>query len=94
MKDYLEICLEKSVESNYMKKNNYSNADICMAHRYLYYVLCSPIISDREYDMLEKKALNEIKEDHPLANPGSDREESYSEKIKSLAKKMMNGELL
>lgn len=27
-----------------------------MVHRYLYYVECQPVISDYEYDMLERKA--------------------------------------
>ena len=40
---------------------------LIMAHRYLYYVETSPIISDYEYDMLERRALREYP-DSPILN--------------------------
>lgn len=61
-----------------------------MAHRYLYYVKNTPVISDFEYDMLEKVALDVISKDHPLNSSGSDLEESYSDEIKQIANKLIN----
>lgn len=60
--------------------------DQCMVHRYLYYVKSTPIISDYEYDMLEKKALETAVEDHPIHLPGSDMEKHYSDEIIAIAK--------
>lgn len=49
----------------------------CLAHRYLYYVRATPVISDYEYDQLERRALEEAAEDSPLRQPGSDLEGDY-----------------
>ena len=49
------------------------DVDIVMAHRYLYYVKSSPVISDRDYDRLEAPIR------HRLPAVGSDREEDYTE---------------
>ncbi len=59
--------------------------DLCLAHRFLYYVLNQPVISDFEYDKLEKQALLVADEDHAIKEPGSDLEDSYSEEIKEIA---------
>ena len=59
-----------------------------MAHRYLYYIKNSPVISDYEYDILEHAALQVVDEDHPLHFPGSDMESSYSKEIIELANKL------
>lgn len=69
--------------------NELSLPDQCMVHRYLYYVLNRPIISDYAYDQLEKQALVGIDENHPLNRCGSDSESSYSDEIKLIAKKIV-----
>lgn len=62
-------------------------ANICMAHRYLYYCKAQPVISDTEYDHLEAKAREEADESHPINTEiGSDWEGSYHPRIKALAK--------
>ena len=48
-----------------------------MAHRYLYYVLGKPIITDREYDELEKRA-SILPPNSPVHKPGSDLASSYT----------------
>lgn len=60
-------------------------ADQCMVHRYRYYVMNSPVISDFEYDKLEQDALIISHPNHPIYNPGSDLKESYSEHIIKIA---------
>lgn len=62
----------------------------CLVHRYLYYVLCTPVISDYEYDMLERK-LGQLVESSPeepellafcpTRTVGSDMGSSYPEEI-------------
>ena len=64
-------------------------ADLAMAHRYLYYVLCEPVISDWKYDFLEKDALSTCSEDHPLRKTGSSLRSSYSAEIIHLAEKLL-----
>ncbi len=59
-----------------------------LAHRYLYYVLCTPVISDYEYDMLERRALREVEEDSKLRSPGSDLPASYPDEVIELAEKI------
>lgn len=61
-----------------------------MSHRYLYYVLGTPIIPDREYDRRERLFLEVIKDmegsqNSPLHDTGSDRAESYTLEQVSLA---------
>ena len=72
-------------------KSNSKLADLCMIHRYLYYVLCEPIISDVEYDLMEKKALLTCAETHPIRKPGSDLKSSYSSEIVRQANELLNG---
>lgn len=50
-----------------------------MAHRYLYYVKAAPVISDFEYDQLEKKAVAELPATSPVHLVGSSRKESYTQ---------------
>jgi DNA ligase (NAD+) len=52
-----------------------------MEHRYRYYVLNNPIISDYEYDILENKAKKYAPETHDIWKPGSSLESSYSKEI-------------
>lgn len=65
--------------------------DKCLVHRYLYYVKCEPIISDFEYDMMERQALNAKKTpiDHDIREVGSSLESSYTFEVREAA-----GELL
>lgn len=64
------------------------NEKLALAHRYLYYIEFSPVITDFEYDMLEKKALEECDENSTLNKPGSDLKSSYSDEIIELAEKL------
>lgn len=51
---------------------------IVLAHRYLYYVMNQSVISDYEYDMLEKKAIAEKAKGYTkLLVPGSTFKEDY-----------------
>lgn len=54
---------------------------LVLAHRYLYYVLDDPIISDFEYDKLEREARASLPEDSPIQDVGSSLRSSYSEDI-------------
>lgn len=57
-----------------------NNVKKCLEHRYRYYVLNEPIISDYEYDILEKEAKkNDI--NGILNTPGSSLKSSYPEEI-------------
>lgn len=54
-----------------------------MAHRYLYYVLCTPRIDDSSYDLMDKSFLEYVPMDGPIQSilhkPGSDLAEHYTE---------------
>lgn len=63
-----------------------------MAHRYLYYVLDAPVISDYEYDMLEKKAFAELPKTSPVFEVGSSLKSSYSDQQIALATQFQLGE--
>jgi NAD-dependent DNA ligase len=63
--------------------------DQCLVHRYLYYVKGRPIISDYEYDMLERKAVQTAPEDHLIHSAGSDLESSYPQNIIDIANKFL-----
>lgn len=58
---------------------------LVLAHRYLYYVKSRPVISDRDYDALEKLALAQHSDSETLNAPGSDLQSSYSDEVKALA---------
>ena len=59
--------------------------EIIEAHKYLYYVLNTPVISDYEYDrMCEQHGI--------FGGGGSDYEADYSEETKELAGKLWRGE--
>lgn len=60
-----------------------TDIDVVMAHRFLYYVLGNPVISDREYDKLEAPVKDQIP---PV---GSDRVQDYSNKQIDLATQLM-----
>ena len=60
-----------------------------LAHRYLYYVLAEPILSDFTYDDLERKARESLPESSPVHSVGSSLSSSYSEEIKRYALSML-----
>ena len=53
---------------------------LILAHRYLYYVLSSPVLADHDYDRLEKSYVGD-----ELPPIGSDLKEDYSNEIVQLA---------
>lgn len=68
-------------------KNELANK--CLLHRYLYYVENQPIITDMEYDILEKKAKETCDKDHPINKPGSSLPSSYSKDIIKQVKELL-----
>lgn len=48
-----------------------------MAHRYLYFVLLRPVISNKEYDALQKEAMKQLPASSPVHLYGSDKESDY-----------------
>ena len=59
--------------------------DKCMVHRYRYYVMNEPLISDSIYDAMERKAREEAPEGHPILAVGSSLADSYPDHIKEIA---------
>lgn len=61
-----------------------------MAHRYLYYVECAPVITDEEYDQKERAFLEQVGEESlsPMSLPGSDLVKSYSDDEINLANEL------
>ncbi len=59
--------------------------DLIMVHRYLYYVECCPVISDYEYDIMQRQADIFCDPDSPVHKVGSDLSSSYTEHQKKLA---------
>lgn len=60
--------------------------DQCLVHRVLYYCYGAPVLTDREYDMLERDATLVAPKGHLLEKPGSDREETYDWSIINIAR--------
>jgi NAD-dependent DNA ligase len=60
--------------------------DSVMAHRYLYYVEATPVITDAEYDVLERKARAGLPEDSSVQKVGSSLEDDYSPEQVAIAK--------
>ena len=52
-----------------------------LAHRYLYYVKAEPIISDYEYDLIERRAREVCPPSSPVHSVGSSLPWSYSPEI-------------
>lgn len=48
-----------------------------LAHRYLYYVLHTPLLDDHQYDLLERDARAQLPEYSAINDVGSDNEEDY-----------------
>lgn len=65
--------------------NTFKSKDNCekliLAHRYLYYVLGNPVLSDQKYDKLEKKFLKLYPDSEVIKTCGSDLSSDYSEEI-------------
>jgi NAD-dependent DNA ligase len=57
-----------------------------MAHRYLYYVLATPVIPDCAYDQLERDVRATAPEDSPVHKVGSSLSWDYPPDVVSLAK--------
>ena len=49
-----------------------------MAHRYLYYVAATPVLTDYEYDVVERKARSVCPPNSPVHGVGSSLPSSYS----------------
>lgn len=67
--------------------------DQCLVHRLLYYVHSRPVLTDHEYDMLERRACQELEllcMAHPLDLPGSDLESSYPAPLRALARRFLS----
>src|SRR5579872_5689664 len=75
--------------------------EMCVIHRYLYYVKSEPVISDYQYDMFERE-LKDLAGKHPdLANlaeidmpapertVGSSNIDDYSRRIEQLAESIL-----
>ena len=52
-----------------------------MVHRYLYYIECAPMISDHEYDALERAARAALPDGSPVHKLGSSLVSDYSEAV-------------
>lgn len=63
--------------------------DIVMAHRYLYYVLAEPVISDFEYDALERMAREIAPPESPVHCVGSSLSSSYTPQQIAFAKELL-----
>jgi len=63
--------------------------ELTLAHRYLYYVLLTPVLSDKSYDRVEEIALETASKDSPIRDPGSSLASSYSNETVALAAKLL-----
>ena len=72
-----------------LNKQLWYEAEI-MLHRYLYYVLAEPVISDMEYDMLEREARAFCPADSVVQGVGSSLPNSYSKEIIRAARARLN----
>lgn len=67
--------------------------DQCLVHRVLYYCLARPILTDHEYDMLEREATLAAPPSHLIQRPGSDTESTYPPHLVQLAYRLAFPEL-
>ena len=75
--------------------------NLLLFHRYMYYVLAEPIISDYEYDMLEKDLVQleteypEFKRpDSPTDTIGADMASAYSGTVRTMVDEyLLTGEM-
>ena len=59
--------------------------DKVMAHRYLYYVLAEPVLTDADYDTLERRAREVCPPKSSVHKVGSSLPSSYTKKQVGLA---------
>lgn len=64
-----------------MPENTPTAEEVMKAHQFLYYVLCQPVITDREYDQFCR--VNNLE-----GGGGSDRAADYTPEIAALARKL------
>lgn len=74
-----------ALEEGYYKLYHQKLEDEVMAHRYLYYVECAPVISDYQYDELDRLATDRLPETSPVHQVGSELISSYSDRVIKLA---------
>jgi len=60
-----------------------------LAHRYLYYVLQRPVLTDYVYDMLERKIRKRLPETSVVWEVGSERPEDYNEEVRAYAAELL-----
>lgn len=60
-----------------------------MAHRYLYYILGIPVLTDEQYDKLEYDARFVINDGSPIHGVGSDLESDYNEEVRKFAQRLL-----
>ena len=65
--------------------------DEVMAHRYLYYVLSEPVLTDADYDTLERRAREVCPPESPVHKVGSSLPSSYTKKQVELATQFLKG---
>lgn len=87
----IKTCPDDLIEDVFVQE---TPEDIVMAHRYLYYCLSTPAVSDTVYDCLEREALVGAPESSPLNHPGSDLSSSYSDLQKEIAMRLLAGRVL
>ncbi len=63
---------------------------LVMAHRYLYYVLGQPTISDYRYDKLEHIVRKNAPSSSPVHEVGSSLESSYTEDVIKIARGILD----
>ncbi len=61
---------------------------LCLAHRYLQFVKLQPILSMRQYILLEKEAKKAVSRDSIIWSDPSDIEQDYPNEAKELAEKL------
>lgn len=59
-----------------------------LIHRYLYYVVADPRLTDGEYDVMEREAMAKLPPTSPVHLVGSSNRESYSPEIIELAESL------
>lgn len=62
-----------------------------LAHRYLYYVLAEPVISDPVYDQIEREAREVLPETSPVHGVGSSLPSSYPDEAVAHAMLLLRG---
>ena len=61
---------------------------LCLAHRYLQYVKLTPLLSIREYILIEKEAKKSVSRDSLIWSDPSDLEKDYPKEAIELAEKL------